>query len=100
MPHQSLHKVSGKKCSKNRKTLTAEDNWTQLCIVKTKQNKTTTTTKIKQTTDEIKEKENVREKEGMTEDKVGGEDFTLEKLLFSYVNEQRKTGTEFKDILS
>lgn len=60
----------------------------------------TTTTKIKQTTDEIKEKENVREKEGMTEDKVGGEDFTLEKLLFSYVNEQRKTGTEFKDILS
>ena len=36
----------------------------------------------------------------MTEDKVGGEDFTLEKLLFSYVNEQRKTGTEFRDILS
>lgn len=49
----------------------------------------------------IKEKENIREKEGMTEDKVGGDDFTLEKkLLFSYVNEQRKTGTEFKDILS
>ena len=71
-----------------------------MCIVKTKQNKTTTTTTIKQTTDEIKEKENVREKEGMTEDKVGSEDFTLEKLLFSYVNEQRKTGTEFKDILS
>lgn len=37
----------------------------------------------------------------MTEDTVGGDDFTLEKkLLFSYVNEQRKTGTEFKDILS
>lgn len=55
----------------------------------------------KQTTDEIQQKENIGEKEGMTEDKVGGEDFTLEKkLLFSYVNEQRKTGTEFKDILS
>ena len=72
----------------------------QLNPVVHSKNKTTTTTKIKQTTDKIKEKENVREKEGMTEDKVGGEDFTLEKLLFSYVNEQRKTGTEFKDILS
>lgn len=55
----------------------------------------------KQTTDEIQQRENIGEKEGMTEDKVGGEDFTLEKkLLFSYVNEQRKTETEFKDILS
>lgn len=67
-----------------------------MCIVKTKQNNNKKTSKQL-----IKEKENIREKEGMTEDKVGGDDFTLEKkLLFSYVNEQRKTGTEFKDILS
>lgn len=59
-----------------------------MCIVK-KNNK--------QTTDEIQQKENIREKEGMTEDKVGGEDFTLEKkLLFSYVNEQEKLELNLK----